>query len=439
MSRLLTTILAAWVLVGPAAPAFSASPQIKLDEALACRSLDRALMCMAVYNSDKEAEVTGWNGPSHLFGGYDFREGAMGLYAGVYDRSTPAGGREAVLAYRGTEVHQKDDWFTDLSNFWGLVPDAYIDAGKFAQAASAVTQREGYQSFSLTGHSMGGGLACYAALLIKAKAVCFGSAALGSGMQEVLWKEAAPQVEDAGSYVVHVFKQDDLVPPLTASNGRHFGAIAVPMLRSPPDYNGMRSPEEKLGYLVVSGYLTHKWIKAGTKVAATQIAEGHGIDQYIAGLTNLVTPPGTFCPAGEWVSKGSFFDLTSTETRFRFCRNGEFFLINDVKFLKLPSQHINYSGNWEYQQPYLHMTVPGLADMTYLLLAGDAEQSVEWRRFKMAPDLSRAETATTPERQKSAMIFAKMSEVVLKRMEGKTVIWKKSPPSLSPTEPAPQR
>jgi hypothetical protein len=439
MNRLLAIILAAWVLAGPTASASSGSPQVKLDEALARRSLDSALMCLAVYNSDKEAEVTGWNGPAHQFGGYDFREGTMGLYAGVYDRSTPAGGREAVLAYRGTEVHQMDDWLTDLSNFWGLVPDAYIDAGKFAQAARAVTQREGCQSFSLTGHSMGGGLACYAALLIKAKATCFGSAALGEGMQEVLWKEAAPHTEEAGYYVLHVFKEDDMVPPLTASNGRHLGSIAVPMLRSPPGYNGLRSPEEKLGYLVVSGYLTHKWIKVGAKVAATQIAEGHGIDQYIAGLTNLITPPGTFCPAGEWVSKGSFFDLTSTETRFRFCRNGNFFLMNDVKFLELPRQHINYSGNWEYQQPYLHMTVPGVADMTYLLLAGNAEQSIEWRRFKMAPDLPRAESATTPEKQKSVMIVAKMIEVVMKRMEGKTVIWKKSPPSLLPIEPAPRR
>ena len=32
-------------------------------------------MCMAIYDNDQEAEVTGWNGPAYNFGGYDFHEG----------------------------------------------------------------------------------------------------------------------------------------------------------------------------------------------------------------------------------------------------------------------------------------------------------------------------------------------------------------------------
>ena len=431
MNRLSAILFAVWALAGLNAPA---AQEVKLNSELACRSLDRALMCMAIYDNDKEAEVSGWNGPVYQFCGYDFREGSMGLHAGVYDRTTTGAEREAVLTFRGTEVKQADDWLTDLSNFWGLVPEAYLEAGKFAQAADVVTRREGCQAFSLTGHSLGGGLACYAALLIGAKATCFGSAALGQGMQEVLWKEASARVSDAGSFVVHIFKEDDLVPPLTAVNGRHLGAIATPMLRSPPDYGGLRSPEEKLGYLAISGFLTHKWLKAGAKVASTQIDEGHGIDQYIAGLTHLISPPGTFSPAGEWLSQGSFFDITSTETRFRFCRNGRFSIINDIKFLKLARQRINDSGNWEYQPPQLHMTVPGVVRMTYLLTAGDGSQRIEWRRLKMEPDLTSGGATTNPEQRNAPNVGAKMIELVLKRMEGKAVIWTRTPPSLLPTE-----
>jgi hypothetical protein len=391
-------------------------------------------MCLAIYDLDKDAEVTGWNGPAYQFGGYDFREGPMGLHAGVYDRVAPGGGHEAVLTFRGTDVDQASDWLTDLSNFWGLVPGAYLEAGKFAQAANAVTRREGCQSFSLTGHSLGGGLASYAALLIGTKATCFGSGALGSGMQEVLWQEASSRVADADSFVVHIFKEDDVVPPLTATNGRHFGAIATPLLRSPPNYTGLSSPEEKLGYLVVSGFLTRKWLKAGAKVAMAQIMEGHGMDQYIAGLTHLISPPGTFSPAGEWLSKGSFFDITSTETRFRFCRTGRFTLINDIKLLELAQQYTNDSGNWDFQPPHLHMTVPGLARMTYQLTAGDGSQQIEWRRLKMEPDTSSVESATTPEQRNAAIVGAKMIGLFLKGMEGKTVIWTKVPPSTLPAE-----
>jgi len=184
----------------------------------------------------------------------------------------------------------------------------------------------------------------------------------------------------------------------------------------------------------LSGYLPHKWVKAGAKVAAAQIAEGHGIDQYIAGLTHLISPPGTFSPAGEWLSKGSFFDITSTETRFRFCRNGRFSLINDIKFLDLARQRTNDSGNWEYQPPHLRMTVPGVARMTYLLTAGDGSQRIEWRRLKMEPDPTSVGSSTTAEQRNAANVGAKMMELVLKRMEGKTVVWTRTPPSLLPAE-----
>ena len=407
---------------------------LPLDETLARRSLERALICLATYDREQEAEVVGWQGPDYQFGGYDFREGSMGLHASVYQRTTEDGGQEAVMAFRGTEPDQMNDWLTDLSNFLGLVPEAYVEGGKFAQAAQVLIGRDGTKSFSLTGHSLGGGLASYSALLLGQKATCFGSAALGEGVQEILWKEANPKAAKPETLVLHVFKQDDLVPKLTAATGRHYGAVATPALRSPPDYIGLRTPEEKAAYLLVSGFLSHKWLRAGVKVAGTQIMEGHGIDQYIAGLTYLISPPGDFSPAGEWTSKGSFFDITSTETRFRFCRNGRFTVINDFKFFEIARRRTNDSGVWEFRPPNLLMTVPHVAKMTYQLVSGDGAQAVVWRRISIKPDLSDKDSSGTP----AELITAKMIGAVLNRMEGKTVDWMKTSPSLLHDNPIPQ-
>ena len=183
-----------------------------------------------------------------------------------------------------------------------------------------------------------------------------------------------------------------------------------------------------MAYLVVSGFLSHKWLRTGAKVASTQILEGHGIDQYIAGLTYLISPPGRFSPAGEWTSKGSFFDVTTTETRFRFCQNGRFTVINDFKFFEIARQRTNDSGVWEFRPPDLAMTVPHVAKMTYQLVSGDGAQAVVWRRISIKPDLPANDSSGAP----AELLAAKLIGVVLHRMEGKTVAWTKASPCLPP-------
>ena len=419
--------------------ALSASGEltIPLDENLAKPSLDRALICLATYDRDGAAEVVGWKGPFYQFADHDLSDGPAGLHAGVYERTVQGMTREAVLAFRGTEPDQTNDWLTDFSNFAGLVPEAYMEGARSAQVVRIVTRKNRVESLFLTGHSLGGGIASYSALMLRLKATCFGSAALGEGLQRILWQEASPQSGISENLVMHIFKQDDLVPKLTAATGRHYGGIAVPALRSPPDYAGIRTPEEKLAYLIVSGMLSEKWSKSAGKVALTHIMEGHGIDQYIAGLTCLITSPGQFSPAGEWTSKGSFFDITSNESRFRFCRNGRFTVINDFKFMELTRQQTNDSGEWHFQHPNLYMRIPGLARMTYELNKGDGSQSVVWRRALMESDPLDMSSLKNPVERDSAQLSAKVIGAILKKMEGKTVYWSKSHPKLFPENTTP--
>lgn len=419
MNRLLLPLV---MLVLGTAMARAESPTVELNEPLARKCLDHALLCLASYDSDGDAEVIGWDGPNNRYGGYNLNDDFLGLHAAVYKRTNKSGEREAVMAFRGTD--EPIDWVMNLQNYVGLVPDAYVQAATFAQAASALAKGERIESFSFTGHSLGGGLANYCALLFNRGATCFGSAAIGSGLQKILWNETSGHAFDP-SRIVHVIKQDDLVPVLTDRTGKHYGTIALPKLNSPKDYAKNKSIEEKLTYFAISGFVTRKWLRSGKEVAMSEIMEGHGIDQYIAALANLINPPGRFSPDGEWVSKGSFFDVSSNEARFRFCRNGSFKVINDLKFFEIVRQRTNDSGTWDYHPPDLNMTIPGLARMNYRLTKGDGDQVAVWTRVSMKPDMPPPGQNATPSEQLTAATL----ELIFRRMEGKTIDWQRISPT----------
>ena len=398
-------------------------PTVHLDEKLARKSLDLALLCLASYDSDGDAEVLGWEGPDNRYGGYNLKDDITGLHAVVYKQVDKSGEKAAVMAFRGTD--EQVDWVTDLQNFIGIVPEAYTKAGTFAQAASILAAQQNVTSFMFTGHSLGGGLASYCALMLNRKATCFGSAALGNDLQQRLWNEASDHVRSSDSLVLHLFKKNDVVPYLTDLTGHHYGAITKPFLDSPAAYAKAKSVEEKLAYFAVSGFITRKWFRAGKDVALAEIMEGHGIDQYIAALANLVSPPGRFSPDGEWLSKGSFFDLSSHETRFRFCRNGHFKVVNDFKFFEIVQQSTNDSGYWSYNAPNLLMTIPGLVNMTYQLSKGDGENVVVWQRTSMKSDMPTSDVGSSYRSKLTAVTL----ELILRRMEGKTIDWQRTAPT----------
>jgi hypothetical protein len=404
--------------------AAQAAPQ--MDDATARRLLDPALMCLAIYT---DAGVAGWDGPAFEMGGFDFREGAGGLHAGTYQRDdphAPDAGR-MILAYRGTEPGAIDDWTTDLVNAFGLAPDAYLEAVKWAQAARCKARQEGKRDIILTGHSLGGGLACFAALELGVPACGFGSAALGRGLQQILQNDVPDNLARADTLVTHAFMANDPVPPLTAMTGTHPGAVPRPLLTPRADYTRLRSPAEKAAFWAVTGLITKRWLSATNRTLKEHVSEAHGTDFYLAGLSALITPATGLDPCGQWESHGSFFDLSTSHTRFLLSRNGRLRLLNQFTVMDKIKKTITDTGTWDYQAPVLVMRVRGLGTLTYTQVAGDGGQVLHWQRTRLEPDLTAIQNASTQEEREKAKLTAAVVSVPFKLMQGKTVMWQRVP------------
>jgi len=416
--RLLLPWLACLMGVAQAAP--------PMDDATARRLLDPALMCLAIYT---DASVAGWDGPAFEMGGFDFREGAGGLHAGAYQRDDPQAPDAArmILAYRGTEPGSKEDWMTDLTNAFGLAPDAYLEAVKWAQAARCKARQEGKRDIVLAGHSLGGGLACFAALELGVHACGFGSAALGEGLQKILQTDVPEHLARADALVTHAFMATDPVPPLTALTGTHPGAVPRPLLSPRADYTRLRTPQEKAAFWAVTGLVTKSWFSATTRTLKEHVSEAHGIDFYLAGLSALITPAAGLDPCGQWESKGSFFDLTTSQTRFLLSRNGRLRVLNQLTVMDKLRQNLSDAGTWDYQAPVLTMRIRGLGTLTYTQVAGDGVQVLHWQRTRLEPDLAAIQNAATQEQREHARRTAAVVSVPFKLMQGKTVMWQRVP------------
>ena len=101
-----------------------------------------------------------------------------GLEWAVYERTTTTGKRERVLAFGGT-----DDWWKELPQsvdqaLFGVTDGQYAEADGIAKDVSEKASKDGLP-LTITGHSLGGGLAQYVALQINSRntqAVVFNSA-----------------------------------------------------------------------------------------------------------------------------------------------------------------------------------------------------------------------------------------------------------------------
>lgn len=96
-----------------------------------------------------------------------------GYHATVYERCNDQGEvEEVVVSYRGTD--DWDDWDDNLRNFAGDVAPQYNHA---AATAKEVLMKYPHAKISFTGHSLGGGLAQYAAAITNLPAITFNPAA----------------------------------------------------------------------------------------------------------------------------------------------------------------------------------------------------------------------------------------------------------------------
>jgi hypothetical protein len=100
-----------------------------------------------------------------------FHDPASGFDAALY--RAPDG--TLVLAYRGTEPKELNDWTTDLKQAAGLQSDQYDEAAYLAHRVQASYPDE---KIEITGHSLGGGLAQVASAATGYRATTFNAAGI---------------------------------------------------------------------------------------------------------------------------------------------------------------------------------------------------------------------------------------------------------------------
>ncbi|GAB4266932.1 vWA domain-containing protein [Deferrisoma sp.] len=100
-------------------------------------------------------------------------------------------GDRYVLAYAGTDPASPGDWGADVGQAAGKMPKQY---GQAVEYAREVTDRYGRSNVVLTGHSLGGGLAQYAALRLGLTAYTFNPAGLIGGAWDLFVRHLADKV-----------------------------------------------------------------------------------------------------------------------------------------------------------------------------------------------------------------------------------------------------
>jgi hypothetical protein len=94
-----------------------------------------------------------------------------GFFAALFTDGTNAplgkNGQHYVLAFRGTDKTQLEDWVTDLRQAFGLYTWQYANAAQIvAEELPKYVDSEAAQTLTFTGHSLGGGLASLASSMV---------------------------------------------------------------------------------------------------------------------------------------------------------------------------------------------------------------------------------------------------------------------------------
>ncbi|MCB1093488.1 MAG: hypothetical protein KDL87_18265, partial [Verrucomicrobiae bacterium] len=372
MMRLSSPYLVLPVVLGCFCPEDSASEDVRMRPELARDALDPALMCLAIYQN---RSVHGWDGPFLQVRGRETFDAESGLAAGVY-RRIKDGQAEMALCFRGSD--DEADWRTNLEQLlFDGVPSQYQEAFNLTQLALIDLKKSapsGSAPLTLTGHSLGGGLAAFSSLFLggPTRGVSFGTSPLGSGLQRLL---GHGRLASAPGIVTHFFMKDDVVPEVEVRGGAHFGRIANPLLEPPPNWSGVLSDRDKEALLLLSGisskaspYLSKGGAVTRLMAEAVDRLARHSMENYVAALVSNIGENGTGLElVGEWESTGSFFQISSNTARFILTANGHL-VLDDFAEVTIPGLsadgrifELTDSGEWHFDGQTLHFQVGGIA------------------------------------------------------------------------------
>ncbi|MEI7773347.1 MAG: Mbeg1-like protein [Verrucomicrobiota bacterium] len=429
-------LIAILLILHGAALAKEAGTRIALTPELAGAVLDPALMCLAIYT---DTRVSGWEGPLFSIGKRELGDTPSGLHAGLYRQRGEDGRTRSILAFRGTELLSVRDWKTDLEQALGEPPQQYLDALTFTQDAMLATGLDG--TLSLTGHSLGGGLAAFCALTKQLDAHCFAAAPLGSGSQRAIEKAHPGALAEAPHHVIHLFMAGDPIPASAERIGEHFGAIVDPELEPPANLSGVISGKEKIALFLLAGLDLGKQVERAMKAREflDKIAR-HSMANYVGALVaQLGAKAGVLDLAGSWESQGSFFQVTGSTASFRLQQNHSLQLRNEFSVLNKSLGHevsISDEGRWNFDGRFLHITFPSFATMKYELISSEPTRAVQWRRVEIRAneEAIRATFRARGDGNGDATLLALKG--IFHLMKGKVVTWLRQP--ADPLTPIPE-
>ena len=160
-----------------------------------------------------------------------------GLQWYLYERRTPSGRRERVLEFVGTEFRDQRDgsWdprdaIEDFVQALGLFePKQYGDALAIAARHAAQARADGVD-FTLSGHSLGGGVAQFVAAALDLPAIVFNAAGLGPVTMSALRAKLAT---GSDARIINVYVEGELVRGLPGAQLGTEVALSPPPSQSP--------------------------------------------------------------------------------------------------------------------------------------------------------------------------------------------------------------
>lgn len=402
---------------------------IPITTYLASEALDSALMCLAIY---RNCQVFGWSGPALKIRDRDLVDEISGLDAGIYERDEQ-GQRQTVLCFRGSE--SPADWKADFDQAIGDVPEQYHQAVELTQVGMLYAGDVGSAPrgrLLLSGHSLGGGLASFAALFWQKSARCFATSPLGAGTQQQLRLVGEEKLRAAPQLVTHFFIKGDRVPESALLFGAHFGRIVDPELEPPVNLSGVKNDDDRLALLALAGLNSHKGVQRAATAARTALDAWarHTMENYVAALAaHLPTTSAGFSPVGIWKSDGKFLQISSNATTFTLTANGRLLLRDEITVLG-DTLRIADQGWWKFAGDKLTLGVGNVATLNYELVAVEPSRVVQWRRSALEPDViglrTSFERSGRSDAREAAATTAFMLKGAFKLLKGKVVTWQKT-------------
>ena len=192
-----------------------------------------------------------------------------------------------MVAFAGTDITHVNarDAMTDIYQLWAL-PAQYWEALQIAKQVSEYTAREPGVKLYFTGHSLGGGLAQFVALVSKTKAIVFNSAGLGVAASVLQRFIPNDHREAASVNITNVGMKGELVHQVGLQLGQ-------PVELAPPP-GVSRNPVTLHGQGVMVKTITREWeqVKANTILKELSLPS---VNKPIGGVS--IDPEVSFEPA----------------------------------------------------------------------------------------------------------------------------------------------